>query len=280
MIGLLSAALLTIGTHLPDVFAPPPRPPLSALDGQAPAGARRLEVAGRDGVMLRGWLVPAARPDPRYVLFFYGSNEDALIERNRLSWLASLGVNAVCLDYRGYGFSDGKVDAAGIREDSLALFDAVRATIAPPGASVLVYGWSIGTQLALHVAAHRPVSGVILQAPPASADDMDAASRAAAVPAIVRWAVSLKSDAAVRSVFQGKAEAAAVTAPMLIIEGRQDTTVPPAQAQAVFDASPSRQKTLVLVDGADHNRLRFQEPPASTALISFLRERQRPADPR
>lgn len=235
--------------------------------------ARRVEAAGRDGAKLRGWLISAARPDAPYVLFFYGSNEDALIERNRLIWLASLGVNAVCFDYRGYGFSDGKVGADEIRHYALRMFDAVKATIAPAGASVIVYGWSVGTQLALHVAANRPVSGVILQAPPASADAMAKASRSADVPAIVRWAVSLKSDAAVRSIYQGTVEAKSVTAPLLVVQGRQDETVTPAQAKAVFDASPSRDKIIVFVDGAGHNALKFRDPPASTAVIEFLRQR-------
>ncbi|QYE37028.1 lysophospholipase (plasmid) [Polymorphobacter sp. PAMC 29334] len=204
------------------------------------------------------------------MLFFYGSNEDALIEQNRLVWLSSLGVNAVCFDYRGYGFSDGQIGAAAIRDDALRMFDAVKATVAPAGSSVMVYGWSVGTQLALHVAANRPVSGVILQAPPASADATDKASRTADVPSIVRWAVALKSDADVRSIYQGAVEAKAVSAPLLIIEGKRDTTVPPAQAQAVFDASPSTEKRIVFVDGADHNTLKFREPPASSEVVAFL----------
>lgn len=273
MMGLVATSLVTIGIHIGDVFGPPPRPPLTAWEQQAPVGAKRVQATGSDGVKLRGWLVPAARPAAPYVLFFYGSNEDVVIERNRLSWLSRLGVNAVCFDYRGYGFSDGKIGATKIRDDALRTYDAIKATIAPAGSQVLVYGWSVGTQLALHVAASRPVSGIILQAPPASADAMDKASRAVDVPAIARWAVSLKSDPEVRSIYQGASEARSVAAPILIVQGKQDRTVSPSQAQAVFDASPSKDKRIVIIDGADHNGLKFSDPPASTAVIAFLNQR-------
>ena len=273
MIGLLGASLVTIGIHIGDVFAPPTRPQLTVWEQGAPPNGKRIEVQGENGAKLRGWIVSASRPNAPYVLFFYGSNEDVLIERNRLVWLSSLGVNAVCFDYRGYGFSEGQIGAAEIRADALRMFDAVRTTIAPAGAAVIVYGWSVGTQLALHVAANRPVSGVILQAPPASADAMDKASRATDVPRIVRWAVSLKSDPAVRSIYQGATEARMVSAPLIILEGSKDTTVPPVQARAVFNASPSKDKRIVFIDGADHNSLQFKKPPASTAVLAFLEGR-------
>lgn len=243
---------------------------MTAWEQQTPIGATRVETAGRDGTKLRGWAISTARLNAPYVLFFYGSNEDASIERNRLVWLSGLGVNVVCFDYRGYGFSEGQIGAAAIRDDALRMYDALKATVAPPGSTVMVYGWSVGTQMALHVAANRPVAGVILQAPPASATAMDMASRAADVPAIVRWAVALKSDADVRSIYQGAVEAKVVSAPLLVIEGKLDTTVPPAQAQAVFDASPSHDKRIVFVDGADHNTLKFRESPASSAIVAFL----------
>ena len=270
MIGI--ALAVTIGIHLADVFPPPKKPPLSAWSSAA-SGPRTIELSGADGVKLRGWWVTAARPDAPYVIFFYGSNEDVAIEKSRLDWLSRLGVNAICVDYRGYGFSDGLPQAASIRDDALRVFDHVKAHVAPTGAPIFVYGWSIGSQMAIHVAAARPVAGVILQAPPASADAMDAASRQTDVPAIVRWAIRLKSDADVRSIYQGASEARAITAPLLIIQGSKDVTVPPAQARAVFAAAGSRTKRLVLVDGADHNTLRFREPPASTAVEAFLAKR-------
>ena len=267
MIGI--ALAVTIGIHLADVFPPPKMPALSVWSGET-VGVRMVELSGSDGVKLRGWWLQAASPNAPFVIFFYGSNEDVLIERSRLDWLAKIGVNAVCIDYRGYGFSDGRPQAALIKDDALRVFDHVKAHIASAGVPIFVYGWSVGSQMAIHVAATRPVAGVILQAPPASAQAMNAASRQTDVPAVVRWAVRLKSDADVRSVYQGAKEARAITAPLLVIEGSKDVTVPPAQARAVVDAAASRSKRLVMVDGADHNTLRFEVPPASTAVQAFF----------
>lgn len=268
---MLSLALaITIAIHSANVFGPPAAPAIARWTDDAPRGARAITVDGAGGTKLRGWLVPVAADHASYVVYFYGSNEDVAIEASRLVWLTTLGVNAVCVDYRGYGFSDGRPDGAAIRDDALRVFDAVAKTIAPPGARIFVYGWSVGTQMALHVAASRPVAGVILQAPPASADAMDAASRRADVPAIVRWAVRLKSDDAVRRIYQGAAEARSVTAPLLVVEGTADKIVPPAQARAVLDAAGSVDKRIVFVAGAGHNDLRYRDPPASTAVAAFL----------
>jgi pimeloyl-ACP methyl ester carboxylesterase len=99
---------------------------------------------------------------------------------------------------------------------------------------------------------------------------MDDASRKADVPAMARWAVRLRSDGAIRSIYQGAAEARKVAAPMLVIAGIFDTTVPPAQARQVLDATVSTSKRVVMVEGADHNTLLFQSAPASTAVMSFL----------
>ena len=270
MIELL-VALVTIAIHTKDVLAPPPKPPLERWSAPVLPATTKVELRSAVGPTLRGWLYPSIMPAAPYVIFFYGSNEDVLIERNRLEWLASIGANAVCVDYRGYGFSEGEPTADGVRGDALRVFDYVQAKLAPAGSRIFVYGWSVGTQFALHVAANRAVAGVILQAPPASADAMDDASRKADVPSIARWAVRLRSDDAVRSIYQGAAEARKVTAPMLVIAGTLDTTVPSAQARQVLDAAASTSKQLVMVEGADHNTLPFKSAPASIAVVSFLR---------
>ena len=91
------------------------------------------------------------------------------------AWLGcaiSFHVNAICFDYPGYGFSGGHVDGEAIRSAALQEFDYVRANIAPQNAPLISYGWSIGSGMAIHLAAQRHVDGLILQAPPASAEEM------------------------------------------------------------------------------------------------------------
>ena len=59
---------------------------------------------------------------------------------------------------------------------------------------ILSYGWSIGTSMAIHVAAERHVAGLILQAPPATAQEMMRWSSKHDVPWYGRGVVKIKAD--------------------------------------------------------------------------------------
>ena len=70
------------------------------------------------------------------------------------------GLNAQGLDvflgeYRGYGGSDGRPALAGMLDDALVTADATGV----PAERLVLYGRSVGSLYALHVAAHRPVAG-------------------------------------------------------------------------------------------------------------------------
>ena len=268
---LLAALGLTIVLHKADVFGPPKRPGAALWDhaGAGDGAPSPVSFKSSDGVVQRGWRFAARHEQRPYLLFFYGSNEDVRTERKRLAFLAdALDINTVAFDYRGYGFSDGSVDPRAIRSDALLAYDAVRSSAAVT--PIVLYGWSVGAELAIHVAAARPAAGLILQAPPASADAMAAASRDHDVPRLVRWAVSLRHDDETRSVFQGAREIRAAPEPLLLLEGDLDEVVPPSQARAVFAASPATSKTFVVVPGAHHNDLRVSTPPASSSLKTFI----------
>ena len=271
MIALALALGLTIVLHEGDVFQPP-KPPSMRLWEHPDAGdgaPTPMSFAAADGTTLRGWRFPARHARRPWLLFYYGSNEDVLIERRRLAFLAqAFDLNAVTFDYRGYGFSSGKVDATAIRADALLAFDAVQSSAG--AAPVIVYGWSVGADIAIHAAANRPAAGLILQAPPASAEGLARAATSHDVPWPVRWLVTLRHDDETRAFFQGAAEIRSASQPLLVLQGDLDEVVPISQAQEVLAASPAARKAFVVVPGAHHNDLRISTPPARPALQNFL----------
>ena len=271
MIQIALALGLTILLHKGDVFGPPSRPQ-AAMWTQPSAGDGTplpTSFSARDGATLRGWLFRAPEGQRPYLLFFYGSNEDIVVERKRLAYLATaLDLNVVAFDYRGYGFSGAQIDPAAMRDDAVSAYDAAsKMALTNP---VIVYGWSVGAEFAIHVAAQRSVAGLILQAPPASAAEMAVASRKHDVPSFARWAITLRHDEETTAVFQGAREIKSSAAPLLILQGDADDVVPPDQAQEVLDASWAQEKRLVIVPGAHHNDLRISTPPAAPALRTFV----------
>ena len=265
----------------------PPKAPAMAVWTSEPATRDAVEFTAKDGSRIRGWIYRAKQADDGgtvathpFVLFFYGSNEDLVHEEARLAWLRDkLHVNAVCFDFPGYGFSTGKVNVKATREIALEEYDFIHDHLATQGSqgdgalpAVVTYGWSIGTGLAVHVASRRSVAGLILQAPPASADEMAAWSSKHDVPRLARGLVKVTVDAEVQPIYNNAQEIASIPAPLLVVQGSEDDVVPLAQGREVFAASPSTQKTFIEVPGAHHSDLRVAHPPAGDAVATFLQQ--------
>ncbi|GEM_PF-1923122 len=258
--------------HARDVLRPPNPPVLKTWSAEAPR-RETLTVQTRDGIQLRGWLYKTDRRGAPYVLFFYGNNDDMSHEEYRLSWLRdTFHINAICFDYPGYGFSGGSVNIAALQSTALQEFDFTRSHVIPSTATpIFSYGWSIGAGVAIHVAAERKTAGLILQAPPASSQEMTKWVSERYIPQSVRGFVKLEAEPAVKQLFDNAAAIHTVAAPLLIIQGELDDVVPLGQGREVLDASPATRKRFVMVPGAHHNDLNFAEPPASVAVREFLR---------
>jgi len=120
-------------------------------------------------------------------------------------------VLALC--YRGYGGSTGSPSEAGLIRDALAAYDY--AVARQPAARIVLWGESLGTGVAVALAAERDVGGVILDAPFSSIADVGAA----AYPfAPVRWLI--------KDPFHSDRRIARVHAPLLIRHGEGDAVVP------------------------------------------------------
>ena len=272
MFALILALGIDYTLHARDVFQPP-KPPAAEKWSEKVPRREALEFQTKEGTKLRGWLHRTDKSNAPFVLFFYGSNEDLAHEANRLAWLSqTMHVNAICFDYPGYGFSSSLVDVAAIQSAALQEFDYVRQRLAPSTTTPIVsYGWSIGTSMAIHVAAERHVPGLILQAPPATAEEMMRWSSKHDVPWYGRGVVKMKAEPEIEQVYENAAAIHTVRSPLLVIQGKLDDVVPIEQGREVLAACPATQKLLVEVPEAHHNDLRFTQPPASDAVEQFVR---------
>lgn len=267
---LVGVVLVARNVHQSMVFAPQHLE--GSIDGYARrTGARVIRVAATDGTQLSGLLFENTERTGPYIIFLYGNADLCANETPRLQWLSqSLGYSSVCFDYRGYGLNSGTPDSARIRADVISIYDYVRDRLDKRHREPYVYGWSLGTQFAIHVAATRKVRGLIFQAPVASARE-EVAFQGTQV--LGSWAsiVRPRPDANVERLFQGKVEIASVRAPLLVLHGTADQVVPLAQGREVFDAAASSEKRFVAVAGADHNDLMYYAPPGGPAIERFLR---------
>ena len=126
----------------------------------------------------------------------------------------------------------------------------------------MLYGESLGTGLAVKLAAQWPVAGLILEAPPGSVADV-AQAHYWYLPA--KWLTLDRWD-----VFP---EMAQKTAPLLVLHGARDKTVPQRFGRRLYEAAPEPKDALFL-DGASHNDLWDRpEVPARVAGLHIGPER-------
>lgn len=219
------------------IFFPQPVASTSHL----PAQAKPLAMRAADGTMLHGWIVPAAATPAPAVVYFGGNGEE-------VSWALADGRwprdrTLVALNYRGYGTSEGKPGAAPLMADGLALFDLVAARGDVDPSRIAVFGRSLGTAIATHVAAERPVERAILVSP----YDSLAAVGQGHYPFLP---VSLL----LRHRFAPGDDAPRARVPLLAIVAPADAIIPATHSRALFDAWAGP-KEWVEAAHADHNSL-------------------------
>ncbi len=131
------------------------------------------------------------------------------------------GYGVVMMTYRGFGGSGGRPSEEANVSDALDVYEAVRAS-GIPAAAIVVYGESLGSGVAVQLAAQKEVGGLILDAPYTSIVDL-AALHYPHLPA--RW---LMTDRYETLKVAGK-----VTAPALIVHGEADDIIPVSMSAAV-----------------------------------------------
>ena len=224
------------------IFLPQPR---SAGELQAIAaryrGTEEIRLTTPDGVTLHGWFVRAAGVTGTRapVVVYYGGNAE------EVSWLLSEagrfeGYSLLLVNYRGYGGSSGKPGEAALFADALQVFDYAAARADVDASRVVIMGRSLGSAMAVHVAARRAARAVVLVSP---FDSMVELGR--------RHHPYLPASLLMRQRFNSIGDAPQARAPLLTVVALQDTLVPPEHSRRLVDAwgGPTIWREI---SGADH----------------------------
>jgi fermentation-respiration switch protein FrsA (DUF1100 family) len=230
------------------------RPDLGEL---AAIGVRQVRLTTADGLSLLAWYLPPG--DGRLaVAYFHGNGGHIGYRAERLRRFARDGYGMLMVEYRGYGGNPGAPTEAGLLTDAAAALDFLEAQGIGPKRIVL-YGESLGSGVAVAVAAQRQVAALILEAPFTS------------VAEIAQYHYSfVPAGPLVRDRFDSLASIGDVKAPILILHGEQDRVVPVRFGRALFDAAP-QPKELWVAPQAGHENLTWFG--ASEAVHNFLQRR-------
>lgn len=203
---------------------------------QQGVNAQEIEF-DNDGIKLSGWILNPGRS--RAMIYFGGNSES--IENNIANFETDLSDYSVYLiHYRGYGKSEGKPTEEGLYSDALAIYDAVKEEYE----SISLMGRSLGSGVAVYLAAHREIDKLVLLTP------YDSIVKVAQVhyPFIPAHYVT-------RDRFEAFRYAPDISAAVLIITAELDRVVPVERALKLRDYFSADQVTYRMIPSAAHNNV-------------------------
>ena len=175
-------------------------------------------------------------PNARFTLLFsHGNAEDIGQVMFFVQSFYDAGFSVFAYDYRGYGTSTGKPSESGTYADVNAAYDYLTQELHVPPAQIISMGRSLGCAPAVHLAANRPVAGLVIEAPFLSA-----------------FRVLTRVQLLPGDKFNNARDIRHVHVPVLIVHGRNDQVVPFWHGKKLF-ALANEPKTFLPIDGAGHN---------------------------
>jgi fermentation-respiration switch protein FrsA (DUF1100 family) len=206
-----------------------------------------------DGERVIAWHVPPRGAETVF-LYFHGNGGSLWWRNERFRALIADGSGLVALSYRGYGGSSGRPTEMGLIEDAAAAYSFAVARY--PADRIALWGESLGSALAIALAAEKPVRCVVLEAPFTSAAD---------VGAWHYWFVPVRMI--MKDQFRSDLRVDKVTAPVLVVHGENDAVVPVALGERLFGLIRAP-KRFVRIAGAGHNDLGMRAVAAAKHFIA------------
>jgi fermentation-respiration switch protein FrsA (DUF1100 family) len=218
-------------------------------------------LSTRDGEKLVAWHVPA-REDKPVIIFFHGNGD---ILAWRVPWFRQMtagGIGLIAVSFRGYAGSSGSPSEAGLLEDAEAAYAFAAQRYAPE--RIVVWGFSLGTGPAVALAANQRIGKLILEAPYTSIADV-AAAAFPFVPA--RWFI--------RDKFHSDQRIANVTAPVLIMHGEHDRTIPIRFGERLYDLARDPKQMVRFPEGGHDDLDNFGAIDVGRAFLAKAADRSK-----
>ena len=138
------------------------KPDLSAHEG---IGLQEINLQTEDALVLKSWFVqPSQHRDGLTVLLLHGNAGHIGHRVDKFRRIMGAGYGFLLLEYRGYGGNPGKPTEIGLRLDAQSGLDFL-VEHGIPHDNVILYGESLGSGIAVRLAAEHHFAALILEAP-------------------------------------------------------------------------------------------------------------------
>jgi fermentation-respiration switch protein FrsA (DUF1100 family) len=219
----------------------------------------QVDVPRSDGARQFAWVME--NPDARTWLLFLHGNSATIASRvniARYRELRALGLSVLAPEYRGFAGLPGIPSEPGLGADARAAFDYLVHTRHVSPARVVIYGWSLGSAVAVDLAANADEAAVVLEGAPASLVDVGAQQYPFFPVRLI-----------MRNPFESIRKVDRIHAPMLFLHSPEDGIVPYAEGRRLYDAARPP-KRFVDVHGSHINANEVDRAVFFGAIRSFL----------
>ncbi|MFN3626057.1 MAG: alpha/beta hydrolase [Hyphomicrobium sp.] len=202
-------------------------------------GVKERIIDAPDGARLISWYAPPAPGQPT-ILYFHGNAGNLASRSERVRRYVSRGYGVLFLSYRSYGGSSGDPSERANVADAKLAYDSLIEDGTDPD-DIFVYGESLGSGVAVQLAAENEIGGLVLDAPYTTIVDV----AALAYPYLPVRPFMFDRYETMRYLPR-------VRAPLLVLHGEADRVIPVDMGKAVY-AAANAPKEIVTFPRAGHS---------------------------
>ncbi len=219
---------------------------MQQVDATLGIAPRIVRFASDDGTALVGWIVFATGADSAsgaWVLDCHGNagNISSYGRPRWAAWMREQGMNVFQFDYRGFGESAGTPNEAGLYRDAEAAYRYLTDSLGVAAERIVIYGHSLGSGVATHLAGRVKAAGLILEGAFTAAADRG--------QELYPWLpVRLLSS----NDFDSIGRIREIAMPKLFIHATNDDVIPYVHGQRLYAAAGSPKSFLTVTGGHEH----------------------------
>jgi membrane protein DedA with SNARE-associated domain/pimeloyl-ACP methyl ester carboxylesterase len=226
-------------------------------------GARRIDFQSTDGIAQVAWQLDfPGGGSPYWMLYFHGNGTTVPLQRQRYALFRALGFNVFAPEYRGYAGVPGRPSEAALEHDAAAAFDYLVTVEHVPADHVVIYGWSLGSAVAIDLATKRSARALLVEGSPASVVAVGARDFFF-LP--VDWLMTSNR-------FESDRKIEAVHAPILVVHGAHDRRVPIANGRRIYALANPPKAFLELPEGGHDNAPAMSDSVFLAGVRDFLQQ--------
>jgi len=192
-------------------------------DDKITVNIEKVNIKTSDNINLLGWYHEKNLKEFKTLIFFHG-NAGSLENRiHKLNHFRDMNINFLIIAWRGFSGNSGKPSENGLYKDGKSAID----WLIEKGVSeknLILYGESLGTGVATHLAQNRNFSGLILETPFTSMID-----------AAKNFYPYIPVKLLLKDKFENYKKIKNINSPILVMHGEADQIVPFSMGKKIYE---------------------------------------------